>query len=321
MVNLIDQLNSLVIDVTFNCNAKCAYCQWGSKHTEGRVNQPNEFIYLTEDNLNALDTERIVFSGGEPLLRQDLEEIIAYYKKTRVQSIVVVTNGFLLSPKRLKSLINAGLTGVTFSIDSFDKVIAQKTRGYTEQQLSVVMKHFEHAVSVKDKSTLELSVNVVISTANLENNGIEQLIAFTNNYSIDWIKFQPIFDDGYVGKNAPYLLLNKENSDMIYQVGIKVTEKSKNETNPITFWKSLSQVLNGKKLLSNSCGLDTRQTIAQKGSIKICSWIDYPQFNLLSNSTDCITDIQSQFLDVKKNCETGTFCYCLQKLNHSWETQ
>ena len=106
-MNLIAQQNSLVIDVTYNCNATCHYCQWGNNKTPGRVNQADEYIYISNEILNHLGTERIVFSGGEPLLRKDLENIIAYYKQTNVVSIVTITNGFLLTKHRIESLINA----------------------------------------------------------------------------------------------------------------------------------------------------------------------------------------------------------------------
>ena len=94
-MSLIDQQNSLVIDVTYKCNAKCHYCRWGDTNTEGRVHQPDRYIFISKETLQNLNTQRIVFSGGEPLLRLDLEQIISYYKKSGVHSIVVITNGLL----------------------------------------------------------------------------------------------------------------------------------------------------------------------------------------------------------------------------------
>jgi hypothetical protein len=92
---------------------------------------------------------------------------------------------------------------------------------------------------------------------------------------------------------------------------------SKAETNQISFWNSLADILDGKKLIGKSCGLDTRQAISQKGEIKICSWIDYPTFNIAKKS---ITETQNQFSEIKTKCNTGTFCFCLQNLKHTWDT-
>lgn len=317
-MNLIDQQNSLVIDVTYNCNAKCHYCQWGNSKTHGRVSQPDEYIYISTDTLKHLQTDRIVFSGGEPLLRQDLEKIIAHYKQTTVSSIVTITNGFLLTQQRLESLVNAGLTGIAFSIDSFETATAFETRAYNQTQIEKVKSNFIFALSLKEKYKLEIGINVVLSSANIKNKQIENLISFANNFPLDWIKFQPIFDDGYVGANASHLLLSSIHSELIREIGKNILAISKAETNPVSFWNSLADILEGKKLIGKTCGLDTRQAIAQKGIMKICSWIDYPTYDLTKKS---FAETQKEFTTIKPNCKTGTFCYCLQKLSHNWTTE
>lgn len=317
-MNLIDQQNSLVIDVTYNCNAKCHYCQWGNSKTPGRVSQPDEYIYISTDTLKHLQTDRIVFSGGEPLLRQDLEKIIAHYKQTTVSSIVTITNGFLLTQQRLESLVNAGLTGIAFSVDSFETATAFETRAYNQTQIEKVKSNFIFALSLKEKYKLEIGINVVLSSANIKNKQIENLISFANNFPLDWIKFQPIFDDGYVGANAKHLLLSYIHSELIREIGKNILAISKAETNPVSFWNSLADILEGKKLIGKTCGLDTRQAIAQKGIMKICSWIDYPTYDLTKKS---FAETQKEFTTIKPNCKTGTFCYCLQKLSHNWTTE
>lgn len=317
-MNLIDQQNSLVIDVTYNCNAKCHYCQWGNSKTQGRVSQPDNYVYIPRDTLRHLQTDRVVFSGGEPLLRQDLEKIIEYYKQTNISSIVVITNGFLLSKSRLESLVNAGLTGIAFSIDSFEPTTAFETRAYNELQLEKVRSNFILACSLKNNYRLEIGINVVVSSANIQNNQIEKLLEFANNFPLNWIKFQPIFDDGYAGVNASHLLLSSLHSGLIRTVGKSISSKTKIETNSMNFWESLADILEGKKLIGSTCGLDTRQAIAQKGEIKICSWIDFPTYNITKQP---ISETRKQFADIKTQCKTGTFCYCLQKLSHSWETE
>lgn len=316
-MNLIDQQNSIVIDVTYNCNAKCHYCKWGSNKTPGRINQPDNFTLVPTITLKHLNTDRVVLSGGEPLLRQDLEQIVSHYRQTRVKSIVAITNGFLLTEQRLRSLVSSGLTGIAFSIDSFDPTTAFETRAYTEQQIEKAKSNFALACSLKSELQLEIGINVVVTTANIQNNQLEKLVVFANNFPLDWIKFQPIFDDGYVGANAPHLLLSSLNSELIRAVGKNICSQTKIETNTINFWESLADVLGGKKLVGNSCGLDTRQAIAQKGEIKICHWIDFPTYDITKQP---ITETQKQFATMKVKCKTETYCYCLQNLSHNWET-
>jgi len=91
---------SLVIDVTYRCNATCLYCQWSSNKTESIIDQPDNNILIPEVTLKSLGSERIVLSGGEPLIRKDLERIISYYSQCNVKSIVLISNGLLLTQNR-----------------------------------------------------------------------------------------------------------------------------------------------------------------------------------------------------------------------------
>lgn len=316
-MNLIDQQNAMVVDVTYNCNAKCHYCKWGSNKTPGRVNQPDHFILIPASTLQHLGTERVVLSGGEPLLRQDLEQIISHYRQTGVKSIVAITNGFLLTEKRLRSLVNSGLTGIAFSMDSYDPMTAFETRAYTEQQIERVKSNFTLACSLKDDLRLEIGINVVVTSANIQNNQLEALVGFANDFPLDWIKFQPIFDDGYVGLNASHLLLSSLHSELIRSVGRNICSQTKIETNTMSFWESLADVLSGKKLSGDACGLDTRQAIAQNGEVKICHWINFPAYDITKQP---IRETQKQFAEMKAKCKTGMHCYCLQHLSHSWKT-
>ncbi|MCK4662605.1 MAG: radical SAM protein [Bacteroidales bacterium] len=315
-MNLIDKQNSLVIDVTYNCNAKCIYCQWGNDKTSGRVNQPDNYIYISKDTLRHLKTQRIIFSGGEPLLRKDLEQIISYYRN-KVQSIIILTNGFLLTEKRLRKLVDSGLTGITFSIDSFENHIAFETRAYSKQQVEKVKANFIRTCLLKSKLNIEIGINVVVSAANIKNNQIENFIDFLNLFSLDWIKFQPIFDDDdYVNVNAPHLLLSSVHSKIIRTIGKNILNRTTIKTNSINFWKSLSDILDGKKLQGESCDLASRQAIAQRGKIKICSWIGFPTYDITKRP---ISETQREFEIIKTTCKTGTFCYCLQNLSHTWK--
>ena len=316
-MNLIDTQNSLVIDITYNCNAKCVYCQWGNNKTKGRINQPDNYIFISRKYLQHLNIERVVFSGGEPLLRKDFENIISYYKKQNIKSIIAITNGILLDEDILRKIVNYGITGIAFSIDSFDENTALKTRAYTKKQLKTIKSNFIKVCSLKQKYNLELGINTVISSANIQNNQLEKLIEYVNHFPLDWIKFQPIFEDDFVKKNASHLLLSSKHSKLVRETGKRILDISKIETNNINFWNSLSDILSGKKLDGATCGLDTRQAIAQNGKIKICSWIDFPTYEI---TNEPIKKTQQKFSEVKQKCKTGTHCFCLQNLKQTWKT-
>ena len=109
--------------LTYRCNAKCGFCDiW---------EQPSPYVNLknVEANLNdlkKLGVKVIDFTGGEPLLHQQLPEILNL-AKTRGFITTVTTNG-LLYPKKAKAL--AGLIDMLhFSLDSFDQMQHDTMRG------------------------------------------------------------------------------------------------------------------------------------------------------------------------------------------------
>jgi len=104
-------------EVTYSCNATCAHCHLGGPVNEKRA-APQEFGRLSRE-IKPLVAQ---ISGGEPLLRRDLEEIIQEIKTPQgVPYVVVTTNGATLSRDRYKSLIQAGVDEFSLSLDYPDE--------------------------------------------------------------------------------------------------------------------------------------------------------------------------------------------------------
>ncbi|MFW5801937.1 MAG: radical SAM protein [Spirochaeta sp.] len=114
------------IAVTYRCNNRCTFCYAGCA--------PDETTYApTSEQVDELDTEglkRIIdifrtqakipffsFTGGEPMLREDLEELMRYAVSRNLR-INLVSNGTLATPERARSLYNAGLRTAQISIEA-----------------------------------------------------------------------------------------------------------------------------------------------------------------------------------------------------------
>jgi AdoMet-dependent heme synthase len=108
-------------NLTQRCNLACAHCyiSAGSWHGEAGELSTAECHRITDEILELVDAPLFILSGGEPLLRDDLEQIAAY-ASGRGATVVVGTNGTRLSDERITSLQRAGVTGVAVSIDSLD---------------------------------------------------------------------------------------------------------------------------------------------------------------------------------------------------------
>ena len=108
-------------NLTQRCNLACAHCYIaaGSWHSAADELTADECRRITDEIIELAPAPLFILSGGEPLLRTDLEEI-AGYAAAQGATVVVGTNGTRLSADRIRSLQDAGVTGVAISIDSLD---------------------------------------------------------------------------------------------------------------------------------------------------------------------------------------------------------
>jgi AdoMet-dependent heme synthase len=108
-------------NLTQRCNLACAHCyisagDWHS--TDGDLTTA-ECRRIATQILELNPSPMFVLSGGEPLLRDDLEAI-AEHASSRGATVVVGTNGTLLNEERVRSLGDVGVQGFALSIDSLD---------------------------------------------------------------------------------------------------------------------------------------------------------------------------------------------------------
>ena len=110
---------SLRITLTNRCNVNCLYC-----HHDGMVKSQDE---MTADELytickiaKKIGVRKIRLSGGEPLLKKDIVEIVEKIASLDFKDISMTTNGILLE-KYAEDLKNAGLDRVNVSLDTLDR--------------------------------------------------------------------------------------------------------------------------------------------------------------------------------------------------------
>ncbi len=129
------RLRDLRISVIDNCNLRCPYCMPQSKYGEGyRFLPEGELLSFGEIERVAcafvsLGASKLRITGGEPLLRRDLPELIRTLRGIEgVEDIALTTNGLLLR-RQAKALREAGLDRVTVSLDSLDDGVCGKMNG------------------------------------------------------------------------------------------------------------------------------------------------------------------------------------------------
>ncbi len=116
-------LRTLFWECTLRCNMSCRHCGSDCKVAPAVKDMPAaDFLRVIDSITPHVDTHKvfIIFTGGEALLRDDLEEVgLELYRREYPWGLV--TNGFLLDEKRLELLMASGMHSITVSLDGFEE--------------------------------------------------------------------------------------------------------------------------------------------------------------------------------------------------------
>jgi radical SAM enzyme (rSAM/lipoprotein system) len=116
------QLNYIFWECTLRCNLNCLHCGSDCKKEASVKDMPFEdFIAAIDDIKNIVEPNKtmVVFTGGEPLLRKDLE-LCGKQLYDRGFPWGIVSNGLQMNPSRLESLLNSGMRAITISLDGLE---------------------------------------------------------------------------------------------------------------------------------------------------------------------------------------------------------
>jgi cyclic pyranopterin phosphate synthase len=123
-------IKDLRLSVTPRCNLHCLYCHpldWELSEPPGSISVEDTRHFLQA--MHALGLESVRFTGGEPLLRKELPQMIAAASEIGIDDIAITTNG-LLFKRKAKELKSAGLQRINLSMDAVTpEVFKRMTRG------------------------------------------------------------------------------------------------------------------------------------------------------------------------------------------------
>ena len=182
------KVDYLRISVTENCNLKCIYC------IDDNILNTYKNDILSDDEIVKIATEcaslgikKIRITGGEPLVRINIENLIYRLNNIKeIEEIYITTNGVLLNDK-IEILKENGLTGVNISLDSLNKDRFKKLTKF--DKLKEVLLSIDKA--------LELGLKVKINTVIVDDINKDEIIDFVKltkdkNIDIRFIELMPI---------------------------------------------------------------------------------------------------------------------------------
>jgi MoaA/NifB/PqqE/SkfB family radical SAM enzyme len=108
----------LNFEVTMRCNARCGFCDYWKTPADARDAEMSEFAEIARHFSPML----VTFTGGEPTLRRDLEQIVAAVRQAvRFTYVQLITHGGMLTLERATTLWNAGVDQFNISLDYLDE--------------------------------------------------------------------------------------------------------------------------------------------------------------------------------------------------------
>jgi MoaA/NifB/PqqE/SkfB family radical SAM enzyme len=144
---LVDTDHPLLVHIVpmRRCNIDCGYC---NEYDKTSLPVPIDEMIRRVDKLADLGASVVAFSGGEPMLHPQLDDIIRQIRK-RGMLAGLITNGYLLSPKRIEALNAAGLDYLQISIDNLEPdEVSKKSLRLLDKKLQWLAKHAEFDVNI-----------------------------------------------------------------------------------------------------------------------------------------------------------------------------
>lgn len=256
-------IDYLRISLTEACNLRCIYCMPEEevcfKKDNGLTDE--ELKYLI-DIFGDIGLKKIRFTGGEPLLRKSIVELVSKAKEKKIEKIALTTNGVLLH-KYLDELINAGLNEINISLDSLNEEVFKKiTRG---GNLSYVLDSIKKAVN----KGIKVKVNTVIVKGINDNEFLDLCkLSIDNKLDIRFIELMPI------GEGIKYTGVSGKDLEKILKENFKVKEGKRDTDNGPAFYYKIEgaegRVGFISALSNHFCESCNRIRITSDGELKQC---------------------------------------------------
>lgn len=132
-------LKMVAWEITQRCNLACPHCYTAAAASDQSIPElSTDQCYKIIEDIARLGAQIIGWTGGEPLLRKDLEDLIAFAKSLGIRSSLT-TNGLLLDESRASSLKEAGLEIVQVSLDGSTPARNAKIRNCSEADFELIL--------------------------------------------------------------------------------------------------------------------------------------------------------------------------------------
>lgn len=275
------EFKTLRVSLTSLCNMACMYCVTpGAVHTPNKevVLTTNEYLSIIEKIHAQVALKTIRLTGGEPLLFNEIPQLIRGVVALGITDIKLTTNGLRLSAM-LDELVDAGLKSINISLDALDPTVF---RSITKvQNIRLVLDAIDNAV----QKGLEVKINTVVLRG-VNDHQIIPLLEYASSRNIS-IRFLELMKMGYLHYNeSDYFFGMDEIVEKISSV-TSIAKMDRASSNTATYWQTSKGMAFG--IIANE-------------SEPFCSDCNRLRLDSFGKIYGCISATEG--IDVKKSADT-----------------
>jgi len=199
--------------ITLKCQCKCVHCSAAPFRDSDRRELTTDELKSVVDQAQALGSSLIIFVGGEPLLREDVYELVGHVDKDRAMPMIF-TNGILLTEDNVRRLADNGLYSAYLSIDSPDPEEhneLRQTSGLFEKTLAGAKRCLDHGILT--------GLSTYMTSERLREGKLEKLLDFAQREGFNEVTVFDCIPSGKYLKRED-LILSVEEKEKIARVAL-----------------------------------------------------------------------------------------------------
>ncbi|MFA5859033.1 MAG: radical SAM protein [Elusimicrobiota bacterium] len=248
---------SMFIAVTDKCNYNCWHCSNANKGNHDDL--PLPALIKVIHGLQDMGTAIIGLTGGEPLMRNDLTDIISVIDERSIS--VLYTTGYGMSIEKAKELKKAGLYSVGISLDHYDKDTFDNMRNYKGAFENVL-----NAVKCCKSAGIYTMLQCVATSKNIDNNEIWKIIQFAKKLDVNEIRFLETMPTGR--------LINLKQEDILTETERRQLINIHRKANYSGKYPKVTAFAQIESFEQFGCGAGTQHSyIDAKGNLYPCDFV------------------------------------------------
>lgn len=319
------KFTSIRLEITSKCNLRCAYCHNLNYLNSNDDMTTEEILKLVSNLKKSNNINKVLLTGGEPLLNKDILKIIEYISNLGIK-VDMVTNATLLNDELIYKLGEAGLKRIRLSIDDINSVNTNRSNINSQSIIKKIKKIVEYG-------KIQVCIHTVATTENVEDlynlyktildSGARRWRVFDVGYQGGIIKNKKKIDlKNYYKKliaSSKTIIKDYLDNNHINDLDIEINNIFKTSflTMNVDDYKDFSYEESYKKIMNQSpCNYVTNHqlTIRSNGDATLCQYFRNPIYHTVngkmvsSNVKPVESTIKLKDINYCKNCKYVLNC-------------